>query len=545
MIPVDSAGVNAMGLILKQYQKGKLRPNWYGLYFDAEGRRRVVNLNIPWRGNPPGSLRVGDTGDATFEKTRDKALAALSVYKDEARRRGRAENLTERLIESKTGRQVEYVTIKELPAKWRSIGRESTPSARYLLVCDAQFQRFISFMQKHKPEAVFLHEVAPSDASEFIAQCRNLLAPSTARDTVRLLNKSFSLFLPVGSANPFDQMIRRRSKGDSGTIHRKPFTPDELRALLDEAKHDELMYPLIVCAAMTGLRRGDVCRLKWENIDFSSGMLSVRTSKTNAPTEIPIFPLLQKVLVEAGQKKRGYVWPHAAEMLEMNPDGLTWRFKKIVARVFAKDDEPLKNISDPATALRMGLAEIREHVSQPMRHDRMAATLQRYIDGASVRQIEKEAGVSRATISNDLRTIEVWTGLSIVRGRNNTTSLKQSIATLTRVSRPIGQRAASIHDWHCLRVTWITFALAAGVPMELVRRVTGHATVEVVLKHYFRPDREQFRTALVNAMPDLLALNDSSKSTLEDELVELAMKLKNGIATEEDRRRIRLLAAKA
>ena len=47
-------------------------------------------------------------------------------------------------------------------------------------------------------------------------------------------------------------------------------------------------------------------------------------------------------------------------------------------------------------------------------------------------------------------------------------------------------------------------ALSAGVPMELVRRVTGHSTVEVVLKHYFRPGREAFRTALQMAMPKML-----------------------------------------
>ena len=47
-------------------------------------------------------------------------------------------------------------------------------------------------------------------------------------------------------------------------------------------------------------------------------------------------------------------------------------------------------------------------------------------------------------------------------------------------------------------------ALSAGVPMELVRRVTGHSTVEVVLKHYFRPGREAFRTALETAMPHML-----------------------------------------
>lgn len=40
--------------------------------------------------------------------------------------------------------------------------------------------------------------------------------------------------------------------------------------------------------------------------------------------------------------------------------------------------------------------------------------------------------------------------------------------------------------------------------MELVRRVTGHGSVDIVLKHYFRPGREQFRTALQSAMPSFM-----------------------------------------
>jgi integrase len=45
-----------------------------------------------------------------------------------------------------------------------------------------------------------------------------------------------------------------------------------------------------------------------------------------------------------------------------------------------------------------------------------------------------------------------------------------------------GKRRAWVHDFHSFRVTWITLALAAGVPLELVQRVTGHRTVLVVLR---------------------------------------------------------------
>jgi hypothetical protein len=62
----------------------------------------------------------------------------------------------------------------------------------------------------------------------------------------------------------------------------------------------------------------------------------------------------------------------------------------------------------------------------------------------------------------------------------------------------------------------ITLALAAGVPLELVQRVTGHRTVEVVMKHYFRPGREDFRTAILKAMPKMLADSRGRKSIKEE-----------------------------
>ena len=36
--------------------------------------------------------------------------------------------------------------------------------------------------------------------------------------------------------------------------------------------------------------------------------------------------------------------------------------------------------------------------------------------------------------------------------------------------------------------------------MELVRRVTGHSTVNIVLDHYFRPGREDFRQVCAEAL---------------------------------------------
>lgn len=77
--------------------------------------------------------------------------------------------------------------------------------------------------------------------------------------------------------------------------------------------------------------------------------------------------------------------------------------------------------------------------------------------------------------------------------------------------RKSGLRRASVRDFHSFRVTWVTLALTAGVPLELVQKVTGHKTAEIVMKHYFQPGREAFRNALQGAMPALLTNGTATK----------------------------------
>ena len=78
------------------------------------------------------------------------------------------------------------------------------------------------------------------------------------------------------------------------------------------------------------------------------------------------------------------------------------------------------------------------------------------------------------------------------------------------VERKNGPRRASVRDFQSFRVTWVTLALTAGVPLELAQKVTGHKTTDLVLKHYFQPGREAFRPALNEAMPKRLTNGQKS-----------------------------------
>ncbi len=379
-------------------------------------------------------------------------------------------------------------------------------------------------------------------AAAFVANIQAQLARSTAHSTVRLLNKAFARFLPVGGANPFTSFVGRRSNDEGATVHRKPFTPEELKVLLDTAREDAFMYPLIMAAACTGMRRGDVCALRWSAVDLKAGMLAVKTSKTEAEVEIPIFGPLMNVLKECKGNRSEYVFPQAARMLQENPNGLTLRFKKIVTKALNVGEPVALPATIPAAEIEAeGVAAITAKIPAGERRTRMLAVFRRYCAGESIRQIAK-AGYCKATVSADLHAIQDMLGKLFVIGAHDP-GMKADIARITRVTREHGQRAASVRDWHALRSTFVTLALAAGVPVELVRRVTGHATVETVLKHYFRPDREQFKRALAGAMPGILTGGKQARLKPADELAALAGKFAAGSATEEDKTRLRQLAA--
>lgn len=519
------------------------RSCWYGA-FDVNGRRTVFNTGIRWTGTPPASGSLRDPGDAAFEASRERAESELAKFRDEAGRKGCAAHLVERLIESKTGRKAEHVRLDELGERWAAT-RTRTESKAWNFGRLSACEQFRSFMATRNPSAAYLYEVTTDDAGAFFKALSATFAPSTAHTYAAVVRSACDRLLPQGTVNPFDGV---ELSGRSEQVHRIPFTADELRALLDTARDDPFMHPLITTAVCTGLRRGDVCGLQWSAVDLDAGALAVKTSKTGSAVEIPIFAPLLAVLEGARAERRNgeaYVFPEAAGMLRENPTGLTWRFKKIVARAFGEDIEPGPEV-DAAALAQQGADAIKANLPEGPRRERVLEAFRRYCEGQSVRDIEAATGCIRSTVSNDLHAVERWTGTRFFRNVRGA-GAKAAVARVTRTERRNGRNAASVRDWHALRTTWVSIALSAGVPMELVRRVTGHATVDVVLRHYFRPGREDFKAALLGALPEVLTGRAKAPVPLRaapvNELAELVGRVNAGTATAADGARLREWAA--
>jgi hypothetical protein len=90
--------------------------------------------------------------------------------------------------------------------------------------------------------------------------------------------------------------------------------------------------------------------------------------------------------------------------------------------------------------------------------------------------------------------------------------VKRLIKDATLTKREFGNRQASKYDFHALRTTFVTLALSAGIGVEILKALTGHATVEIVMRHYFKPKGSDFMNELTKAMPKVLTSTKRGKA---------------------------------
>jgi integrase len=503
-----------MALILKRTSKW-----WYAL-FKSKGRRKAVNLGIQVEGQRPKSL--ADRGDDLFELSRGRALGEHDRRQKEFEADRTGERLVQNLAEIKAGRKVTFPALKDLGRHWESIPRRKAPKERYATQCKVTLERFASFVAKHQPDALEFVGVKPETARAFMeAEETRGVSPKTWSDTLKLLRATFKHLHPHlnDGSNPFHGLVTKAAE----TVNREPFSVEELTAILQACADDDFIRPVIIAGMSTAMRRGDCCTLRWADVDRTAGFLSVKTAKTGETVDIPIFPLLATELKKAKDVAGAseYCFPKAAEMYRNNPDGITWRVKQVLAKALkepraTKDPAALPEVS--SETVRSRVVACLDGLEDKNRAQKLWRVFEAYHGGASLDEVIAKTGCSRGTVSNYLNQLEREAGVQILRGKRR--ALKTDGL---QVERENGQRRASVHDFHSFRVTWITLALAAGVPLELVQRVTGHRTVAVVLKHYFRPGREDFRQVLLSAMPTLIA--SASVQSPKEEIAEILKRM--------------------
>lgn len=89
-------------------------------------------------------------------------------------------------------------------------------------------------------------------------------------------------------------------------------TPEELGRLLnaiDEEKGNPHVAKMLKVALLTGLRRGEIFRLRWDDIAFEKGFVHLHDTKGGKSHAIPLNPSAREVLKSVEQTSSPYVFP--------------------------------------------------------------------------------------------------------------------------------------------------------------------------------------------------------------------------------------------
>ena len=493
---------------LRIIYEGKIpRDTWYGR-LSVKGAIRETNLNIPIEGVPPldelGRVTLKAKGDDGFEKSRRAAQKAFEAWRKDIQRD--PAEMVEKAYKARTGISLDGVPLVKLAENWKKQKRGYTPTARWVQMIETWFSRFAMFAGAYarthggkKCETV--NDITPEIAAAWFDDIKKTFSWETVTKMMGLMRGAYRRYATTGRINPFEDIVMRNRESDNQRVPHKPLTAAEIERLFECSRDDRYIYPLIVAAACTGMRVGDVCNLKWKDVDLKGGVIDVKTAKAGMRATIPIFGRLRDVLDNAAVISTDgvastYVFPLAAERYARNPSGLYLAVKPYFARaVFEGREEPEDvNVENDGTATvePRALEEVIDGAGfTEMKRRRIMEVYQRNKAGEKSIDIAESMGIARSQVSMYLAEIEGLTGEHLRPMANKQKARVNWWKQIdrTRAVRTVGNRAASLYGWHSLRATFVVLALEAGVPIANVQKVVGHSTAEMTLQ-YFNPEKK-------------------------------------------------------
>jgi integrase len=212
------------------------------------------------------------------------------------------------------------LALNRVWAAWLASPNKRNPGPKTLEAYAGRWLRFEKWAAGKDIE--FLHQVTPALAQEYAADLmQSGVSMSTYNTHITLLRGLFkTLRLSAGiEENPWLDDLRQESAPEN----RRNLTTEELKEVCAAAR-GTLRY-LFALGLYTGMRLGDCVCLRWDEVDFKAGMITVmplKTRRKKKKVRIPLHPVLVSLLYELRKNSAGeFLFPEEREAyLKRNSD---------------------------------------------------------------------------------------------------------------------------------------------------------------------------------------------------------------------------------
>ena len=251
-----------------------------------------------------GQKKQEALGWASEGWTLAKARAELAKLKEAARTGSGPATLQEKRAQAKAAREAEQT--KPTVGRLWEIYQDFKGAYSNFPTDRGNFQHFAE-LHNRQPEGIKTYEVA-AIAKRLEAEGK---APQTIRNVLELLRRLINfgakqeLFTkPAGLRFIMPKVDNQKTEC---------LTPEQGRALIDalDSAKDQNLASLVRLALSTGMRRGALLALQWDDLDFRTGHITLRgeSAKSGKTSQIPMTTAARGILEGIERTTSPYVFP--------------------------------------------------------------------------------------------------------------------------------------------------------------------------------------------------------------------------------------------
>ncbi len=231
-------------------------------------------------------------------------------------------------IEGKAKSRKEIREEKKTEASQWTIGRLWEEYQEHLTgktkrVDDNRYQNWLKKDFEHKEPKDILY----LDVERLKRSMLKERAPQTVRHVLQLLNRVINYGVKRGLCSPAPFKIQMPEVNNLKT---EDLTDEQLIKLLEaiDADEDQAVADIMRMALYTGMRRGELFKLQWRDVDFQKGFIHIRAPKGGKDQVIPMNEAARAVLARQERAESDYLFPNRQGGQRVDVHKVTNRIKK-------------------------------------------------------------------------------------------------------------------------------------------------------------------------------------------------------------------------
>ncbi len=182
--------------------------------------------------------------------------------------------------------------------------KRSNPALKGLVADESRFKNYIRPQIGEKEPG----EITSFDIDGMRVKLLKDHAPQTVRNVLELIRRIINFGVKKHLVEPLRFKIEM-PKVDNITTEK--LNPDQLQRLLQALDEEENIQAanFMRMALYTGMRKGELCRLRWDEVDFHRGFITIRHPKGGKSQAIPLNDQARAVLEGHPREDSPYVFP--------------------------------------------------------------------------------------------------------------------------------------------------------------------------------------------------------------------------------------------